>query len=210
MAPPFVIAEVERIGPPAVPGSFDHRGKAQGRRSDRHPPHRFARLPYFGKAPFGGVLPCPAIFSSTGSGAFSFGKTKENGGASPQGIPLHWQGPLRSPAKNHHTCPSKCLQYRQNVPLTGTHRRGIVSSNLKKGIEKDADRERQQRGAAVGCKLPLPTTGAQPPPWSRPPICRLGRDLPLQRTRAARRQARKQGGTVEYDFSYLTPDFRQG
>ena len=29
--------------------------------------------------------------------------------------------------------------------------------------------------------------GAQPPPWSRPPICRLGRDLPLQRTRAASR-----------------------
>ena len=146
-----------------------------------------------------GVLP-PAVFSSTGRGAFSFVRTKENGGAYPRrGDPCTGRT-LPAPAKNHHTCPSKSPQNRQNVPLTGTHRRGIVSSNLKKGIEKDADRERQQRGAAVGCKRLLPITGAQPPPWSRPPICRLGRDLPLQRTRAACRQARKQGGTVEYVF----------
>ena len=52
----------------------------------------------------------------------------------------------------------------------------------------------------MGCKRLLPITGAQPPPWSRPPICRLGRDLPLQRTRAALLWGRKQGGTVEYEF----------
>ena len=182
------------------------RRKADGapdtRRTDSHDPRTSAKRPS-GRFAAGGFLFPRAR-------RILFWQDKREWGAYPRrGDPCTGRT-LPAPAKNHHNCPSKSRQNRQNVPLTGTHRRGIVSSNLKKGIEKDADRERQQRGAAIGCKRLLPITGPQPPPWSRPPICRLGRDLPLQRTRAALLWERKQGGTVEYVCSYLTPDFSSG
>ena len=43
------------------------------------------------------------------------------------------------------------------VPLTEKHQSDIVSSNLKKGMEKDAVRGRQKREAAIGCKRLAPT-----------------------------------------------------
>ena len=168
MAPPFVIAEVERIGPPAVPGSFDHRGKAQGRRSDRHPPHRFARLPYFGKAPFGGVLPCPAIFSSTGSGAFSFGKTKENGGRIPAGDTPALARPSPVPGKKPPHLPFKKPPKQAECPLdrdTPTwysvlefekrHRKGRCPG-------KTAERSRHWLQAALA-DYRTPATALEPP-----------------------------------------------
>ena len=53
------------------------------------------------------------------------------------------------------------------VPLTEKHQSDIVSSNLKKGMEKDAVRGRQKREAAIGCKRLLPqlepATALEPP-----------------------------------------------
>ena len=49
---------------------------------------------------------------------------------------------------------------------------------LRKGLEKDAVRETQQRDAAMGCKR-CQREPKQSPPWSRPPICRPGRDSPV-------------------------------
>lgn len=51
--------------------------------------------------------------------------------------------------------------------MTEKHQSDIVSSNLKKGMEKDAVRGRQKREAAIGCKRllpqPEPVTALEPP-----------------------------------------------
>ena len=55
----------------------------------------------------------------------------------------------------------------KTVPLTETNQGDIIFFDLKKGIEKDAVRERQQRETAVGCKRflpePEPATALEPP-----------------------------------------------
>ena len=80
--------------PPAAPSDagfslFDCLGKTQGRRGLRQLPDRFARPPY--SRTEGPAKRVPlfviAVFSSTGRGAFSFVKTKENGGRIPRGNP---------------------------------------------------------------------------------------------------------------------------
>ena len=65
----------------------DRPGKAQGRRGCRYAPDRFARPSLHEETARTGRLFVSAIFSSTGRGAFSFGKTKENGGRIPRGDP---------------------------------------------------------------------------------------------------------------------------
>ena len=70
----------------------DRPGKAQGRRGCRYAPDRFARPSLHEETARTGRLFVSAIFSSTGRGAFSFGKTKENGGRIPRGVPAPQEG----------------------------------------------------------------------------------------------------------------------
>ena len=100
-------------------------------------------------------------------------------------------------------------------PLDNQNFPCYIECILKKGLEKDAVRKTQQRDAATGCKRCL-LGPEQSPPWSCPPICRPGRDLPLQRTRAAqctkelslagrKNVCKKPRKGVLHDFNQKTP-----
>ena len=83
--PPFIRCTVY-----AAPGSFDRRGKAQGRRGCRHPPHRFARPPHTRRGgPFRPPLR-PGVFSfGPCTARFLFGKTKRKWGVQfPGNLPV--------------------------------------------------------------------------------------------------------------------------
>ena len=83
--PPFIRCTVY-----AAPGSFDRRGKAQGRRGYRHPPHRFARPPaYTKRRPQGAASSSGRLFFWTVHGPFSFRLAeKKMGGAFPGNLPV--------------------------------------------------------------------------------------------------------------------------
>ena len=152
---------------------------------------------------------CRRRFSLPQGAAHSLlARQKRMGAFYPQGRPLHWQDPA-GPGKKPPQLPFKSRQNRQNVPLTGTHRRGIVSSNLKKASKRTLpgkdSREEPPLAASGSCRLPDPSH-------------RLGaahRYVGWDGTSRYRGHERRsfgsaKGGTVEYVCSYLTPDFSSG
>ena len=82
--------------------------------------------------------------------------------------------------------------------LTGMKSDDIIFFDLKKALK------RTLFGKVTREKLPLAASSfcrnrKQSPPWSRPPICRLGR-TPHVTEVTSDGDCRKQGGTVEYVF----------
>ena len=85
-------------------------GPAQGRRGFRSRPDRFARLPSHEQEGQMALLFVKTVFSSTGRGAFSFVRTKENGGRIPAGETPARAGPCRPRQKTTTTALQKAAK----------------------------------------------------------------------------------------------------
>ena len=128
-----------------------HQRKVEGHRC---PPDRFARPPY---SRTGGTPVRPGGFLFHRARRILFCQDKRKWGRIPPAR-LASACPRRGPASNLPQLPFKKPPKQAECPLDRDTAAWYSVLEFEKGIEKDAVRERHQRGAAVGCKrlLPLP------------------------------------------------------